>query len=53
MKDQFVSSVSHELRTPLTSMVGYLELLMDGEVGELGEEQDALPARSSTATASV
>ena len=39
MKDQFVSSVSHELRTPLTSMVGYLELLMDGEAGELGEEQ--------------
>jgi len=39
MKDQFVSSVSHELRTPLTSMVGYLELLMDGEAGELEEEQ--------------
>jgi len=39
MKDRFVSSVSHELRTPLTSMVGYLELLMDGEAGELEEEQ--------------
>ena len=31
MKDQFVSSVSHELRTPLTSMVGYLELVLDGD----------------------
>jgi signal transduction histidine kinase len=40
MKDQFVSSVSHELRTPLTSMVGYLELLVEGEAGELNEEQE-------------
>ena len=40
MKDQFVSSVSHELRTPLTSIVGYIELLLDGEVGELTEDQE-------------
>jgi signal transduction histidine kinase len=39
MKDLFVSGVSHELRTPLTSMLGYLEILLDGEVGELGDEQ--------------
>ena len=39
MKDQLVSSVSHELRTPLTSMVGFVELLLGGEVGELNEEQ--------------
>ena len=39
MKDQFVSSVSHELRSPLTSIVGYIELLLDGEVGDLDEEQ--------------
>jgi signal transduction histidine kinase len=39
MKDQFVSSVSHELRTPLTSMVGYLELVMAGETGEVNGEQ--------------
>jgi signal transduction histidine kinase len=39
MKDLFVSGVSHELRTPLTSMLGYLEILLDGEVGELNEEQ--------------
>jgi signal transduction histidine kinase len=39
MKDSFVSSVSHELRTPLTSMVGYLEVLRDGEAGELTAEQ--------------
>jgi signal transduction histidine kinase len=40
MKDSFVSSVSHELRTPLTSMVGYLEILRDGEVGELNDDQE-------------
>jgi signal transduction histidine kinase len=39
MKDLFVSGVSHELRTPLTSMLGYLEILLDDEVGELGHEQ--------------
>jgi signal transduction histidine kinase len=39
MKDQFVSSVSHELRTPLTSMVGYLELVLTGETGEMKGEQ--------------
>jgi signal transduction histidine kinase len=35
MKDDFVASVSHELRTPLTSIRGYLELLREGEAGEL------------------
>jgi len=39
MKDSFVSSVTHELRTPLTSMVGFLEVLRDGEVGDLTDEQ--------------
>jgi signal transduction histidine kinase len=39
MKNRFVSSTSHELRTPLTSIVGYLELLLGGEAGELNDEQ--------------
>jgi signal transduction histidine kinase len=39
MKDQFISSTTHELRTPLTSMVGYLEILRDGEAGGLNEDQ--------------
>lgn len=38
LKDEFVSLVSHELRTPLTSVLGYLELLLDG-TDELTEEQ--------------
>ena len=39
MKDDFVASVSHELRTPLTSIRGYLELLREGDAGELTDEQ--------------
>jgi signal transduction histidine kinase len=39
LKDDFVASVSHELRTPLTSIRGYLELVLDGEAGELTEDQ--------------
>jgi signal transduction histidine kinase len=39
LKDQFVSTVTHELRTPLAAIVGYLELVLDGEAGELTETQ--------------
>lgn len=39
LKDDFVASVSHELRTPLTSIRGYLELVLDGEAGELTSGQ--------------
>jgi PAS domain S-box-containing protein len=39
LKDEFISLVSHELRTPLTSIRGYLELLLDGGVGELSDDQ--------------
>ncbi|MCW2866479.1 MAG: hypothetical protein JWR20_667 [Marmoricola sp.] len=35
MKQEFVSAVSHELRTPLTAIRGSLELLADGDTGEL------------------
>lgn len=39
LKEEFISTVSHELRTPLTSIRGYLELLLDGDLGEVREEQ--------------
>jgi signal transduction histidine kinase len=37
-KSALVSTVSHELRTPLTSITGYLELVIDGDAGQLPEE---------------
>jgi len=39
LKTEFISAVSHELRTPLTSIKGYAELLLEGDSGELNEEQ--------------
>jgi signal transduction histidine kinase/HAMP domain-containing protein len=39
LKDDFVATVSHELRTPLTSMMGFLEMIREGEAGELTDEQ--------------
>jgi signal transduction histidine kinase len=38
-KSDFMSTVSHELRTPLTSIAGYLEMLVDGDAGELSQPQ--------------
>ncbi len=38
-RSRFVSSVSHELRTPITSLRGYLELLENGEAGQLEPDQ--------------
>jgi signal transduction histidine kinase len=36
-KSNFVATVNHELRTPLTSIAGYLELVLDGDAGEVPE----------------
>lgn len=35
----FVQNVSHELRTPLSIILGYAELLHDGDLGALAPEQ--------------
>src|SRR3712207_8988152 len=33
LKNEFFALVSHELRTPLTSIVGYLDIVREGEAG--------------------
>lgn len=40
LKSNFVSNISHELRTPLTHIKGYLDLLADGSLGAISEEQN-------------
>jgi signal transduction histidine kinase len=45
VKSDFVSTVSHELRTPITSIIGYLEVLADGTVGDLDAAQLELVGR--------
>jgi two-component system, OmpR family, phosphate regulon sensor histidine kinase PhoR len=41
-KADFIATVSHELRTPLTSISGYLEMLQDGEGGQLPDQAAAM-----------
>jgi PAS domain S-box-containing protein len=38
MKKEFTSTLSHELRTPLTSIIGSLQLINSGTLGELHKE---------------
>lgn len=38
-RTEFYRNVSHELATPMTPIVGYLELLIDGELGPIGKAQ--------------
>ena len=42
VRSEFTSTLSHELRTPLTSMLGSLQLLRSGALGDLDREQDEL-----------
>jgi PAS domain S-box-containing protein len=38
MKQEFTSTLSHELRTPLTSIIGSLQLINSGVMGELDKD---------------
>lgn len=41
-KTDFLSTVSHELRTPLTSIAGYLEMVREGDGGDVPPAMDAM-----------
>jgi signal transduction histidine kinase len=38
LKVEFMSIATHELRTPMTSIVGYLDLLIEGKFGALSDD---------------
>jgi signal transduction histidine kinase len=39
LSDEFLANISHELRTPLTSILGYANLLTDGQAGAMPDAQ--------------
>jgi PAS domain S-box-containing protein len=42
VRSEFTSTLSHELRTPLTSILGSLQLLRSGALGDVEREQEEL-----------
>lgn len=49
-KDEFVGLASHQLRTPLTSVKGYISMVLDGDAGEVNNNQRALLEEAFTSS---
>lgn len=49
-KDEFVSMASHQLRTPLTSVKGYISMVLEGDAGEVNDDQRRLLAEAFTSS---
>lgn len=45
-KNDFISMASHQLRTPLTSIKGYLDMILQGDLGKVSATQRAVLAEA-------
>jgi signal transduction histidine kinase len=45
-KDDFISMASHQLRTPLTSVKGYISMILEGDAGQVNQEQKTMLAQA-------
>lgn len=50
LENEFISLVSHELRTPMNAMIGALDLLGTGQLGDLNEQGKKLLKIATTNT---
>lgn len=50
LRANFISMVSHELRTPLNSINGFLEIVLEGQVGALNPRQQEFLEYAHTST---